>query len=278
MSKNTLQMDEFHPGKYKEKFFYLPQSIAAMPNLSEGAKLLYGALMTLGQTKGKAFASKAYLQKHLGNPSKSTLYRWQTELKNEGLIRVLQRGRGVSNIYYFLRHPALGNAEVGEFKPGPRPLYRDRKHGTQTIVTEDEGLKIFEDNLRDWLKVNTSGGFMELPKPGIKVNASKRKELEHKYFQMLAAHTISGYEKDEVKSMTKGEVPSIEEVFAKATDDSANNRALTLSDEPVAVTLPTGQVIKGPSPRACYEGEMKRRRENEERKMQIEVQRTKSHA
>jgi hypothetical protein len=278
MSKNILQMDEFHPGQYKEKFFSVPQSVAAMPHLSAGAKLLYGALMTLGQSTGKAFASKEYFKNHLGNPSKSTLYRWQTELKDEGLIRVLQRGRGISNIYYFLRHPALGNAEVGEFEPGPRPLYRDRQRGTQTIVTEDKGLQIFEDNLRDWLEVNTSGGFMELPKPGIKIKAAKRKELEQKYQQMYVDYIVSGYAKSEVTETSKETVvPSIEEIFAKASNP-ANNIAMTLSDEPVEVTLPTGEIIKGPSSRACYEGEMKRRRENEERKMQIEIQRAKTMA
>jgi hypothetical protein len=277
VKKASLQYDEFAPSEHKENFFSLPHSIAGIKTLSTGAKLLYATLFTLAKKHNTAFATQETLSEYLGSPSISTIRRWQKELENEGLIRVLQKGRGLSNNYYFLRHPTLGNAKAGEFEPGPRPLYRDRQHGTQTIVTEAEGLFIFEDNLREWLKVNTNGGFMKLPKPGIKIKVSKRKELEQKYQQMYVDHILGGYAKSEVLENTKTTtVPSIEEMFAKASKNSVDSIAMTLSDEPVETTLPTGEIIKGPSSRACYEAEMKRRRENEERKIQIEIQRTKT--
>lgn len=265
VKKASLQFDEFAPSKHKENFFSLPHGIAASETLSSGAKLLYATLYTLAQKHDTAFATKEALQKYLGNPSKSSLFRWQKELVNEGLIRVLQKGRGLSNNYYFLRHPLLGNAEVGEFEPGPRKLYRDRQHGTQTIVTEEEGLFIFEDRLREWYEASCRGEFRTLPEPGIKISPAKRRELELKWQQLYAEAIISGTAKialpDEVDtSDSAGDDLNYSEASSSNPEEDLS---LKLSDEPSQLISPTGKVIYGPSSRECYEAAMKRRKERE---------------
>lgn len=289
MTNNKKQpYDEFNPTDYakkKDKFWMLPQGVAALEHLSPGAKILYASLFSLAMKYGKAFAYKETLQQYLGNPSKRTLLRWQNELIDEGLLRVLQKGRGMANSYYFLRHPALGNAEVGEFEPGARPLYRDRKHNTQTIVTEEQGLYIFEDSLREWYEVNSSGGFMELPKPGIKINASQRRELEMKWQRSLADAILNGTSKispfsssecntssdqgtdTQALSMNSSTEPlNYDSVFTSESSNAViDEKAMKLSDEPVKTTLPTGRIIQTSSPRACYLAAMKRRKEREEK-------------
>lgn len=289
MTNNKKQpYDEFNPTDYakkKDKFWMLPQGVAALEHLSPGAKTLYASLFSLAMKYGKAFAYKETLQKYLGNPSKRTLLRWQNELIDEGLLRVLQKGRGMANSYYFLRHPALGNAEVGEFEPGARPLYRDRENNTQTIVSADEGLYIFEDRLREWYEVNSSGGFMELPKPGIKIKPQKRREMETKWQQQLAESYANGVPEISPFARSEHDTSSDLSTYTQALSitssteplnydsvyisDSSNavidEKAMKLSDEPVKTTLPTGRIIQTSSPRACYLAAMKRRKEREEK-------------
>lgn len=289
VKKAKLQLDEFAPSELNKNFFSLPHGIAASETLSTGAKILYATLFTLGKKHDTAFATKEALQKFLGNPSKSALFRWQKELVNEGFIRVLQKGRGLSNNYYFLRHPALNNADIGEFEAGPRPLYRDRKYNTQTIVSEEEGLYIFEERLREWYEVNTNGGFMELPKPGFKMKASQRHELESKWQKRLSDDVVNGKVKltpiNDTATSTHNEVQTLntasgtepQNYDAVFTNDSSNmglnDIKMKLSDEPVKTTLPSGQILYGPSSHACYIAEMKRRKENEARNEEIRKQR-----
>jgi hypothetical protein len=293
--------DEFTPADYdvtKDRYWMLPQGVAAITELSIGAKILYASLFSLAMKYGKAFAYKKTLKGYLGNPSERTLLRWQNELINEGLLRVLQKGRGMANTYYFLRHPALGNAKVDEFKPGPRPLYRDRQHGTQTIVTEEEGLHIFEDRLREWYEVNVRGGFMELPKPGIKIKPALRKELELKWQQRYSDAVINGTAKITVPGENElgTNIQSSEDVSHVITTVSSNSGyssesqaqntssasldydavfkgkfpsgmdpiARKLSNERVKYTSQSGEIMTAPSSRECYIAAMKRRKVREE--------------
>ena len=281
----------------------LPQGVAAITELSIGAKILYASLFSLAMKYGKAFAYKKTLKGYLGNPSERTLLRWQNELINEGLLRVLQKGRGMANTYYFLRHPALGNATADEFKPGPRPLYRDRQHGTQTIVTEKEGLYIFEDRLREWCEVSVSGGFMEFPRPGIKIKPALRKELELKWQKQYSEAVINGTAKITMSGENEfgTNIQSSEDASNVITTVSSNNEyssdsqtqnassasldydavfggkvplgmdpiASKLSNEPVEYMSQSGKVMKAPSSRACYLASLKKRKEREAEREKI---------
>jgi len=275
--KHKLKMDEFATSEWHSGFWRLPHGIAALQTLSPGAKLLYSTLFVLASKHNAAYASKEYLQACLGHPSLKTLYLWQKQLENEGLIRVLQKGRGQTNNYYLLRHPALGNSEVGEFEPGPRPLYRNRQHGTQTIVTPDEGLYIYNDVLSDWYKASCRGELVEFPKPGIKIPKKQRKEMELEWQQRYADAIISGEAivtelPDYDCSQTTNDNESTTESatvtnsgthldYDAVFSDSSNkdSAASTLSDEPSVMSLPSGHLVHGPSSRQLYEAAMDRR-------------------
>lgn len=141
-----LYEQEFNPRDYfKERGFWrVPREIAALSNklLSEGAKLLYSVLMTRAGEYGTAYPSKKKLQKDLGNPSLKTLYRWQCELVSAGLIHVHQKGRGLTNNYYFLRSPLIGNAtyDVTDTVRTPFPEVLETMRRERRYLTYTEGL------------------------------------------------------------------------------------------------------------------------------------------
>jgi hypothetical protein len=190
--KAKLLMDEFSPSEYPRNFWMLPRGIAQLEGLSNDAKLLYAALFTLSMKYDTAFATKETLQEYLGNPSKSSLYRWQAELVNAGLLRVLQKGRGLSNNYYFLRHPALGNAEEGEFELGARYLYRSKQYNTQTIVSEEEARAIFKDEIREWYNDGLSGNVQPFPKPSWPFNRVQYSKYRKEWEDRLNAELVNG--------------------------------------------------------------------------------------
>lgn len=185
VKKAKLLMDEFAPSEYKKPFWSLPQCIAADEQLSLGAKLLYATLFTLSQKHNTAFATKEVLQEKLGNPSKSSLFRWQRELVDAGLLRVLQKGRGQSNNYYLLRNHILGNAEEGEFEDGARYLYRNKKTGTQTIVSEEEARYIFKTEVNEWFDKAIEGEIETFPKPSWPFNRVTYSKYRDQWMQRL---------------------------------------------------------------------------------------------
>lgn len=184
----NLLMDEFNPRKQVRSFWMVPKVIMAHASLSLGAKMLYGVLMGLAGNYGTAYPSRKKLQQFLGNPSEKTLYRWQQELVKAGLIRVLQKGRGLSNNYYFLRSPLFGNAEEGEFEEGARYLYRNKKHGTQTIVSENDARYMFKQEVQEWFDDALAGNTYAFPKPCWPFNRTAysqyRKQCEQKLYEL----------------------------------------------------------------------------------------------
>lgn len=275
-----LKMDEFHPKHYKTNFWMLPKPVAADTTLSPGAKLLYATLFGLANGSGAAFATQKKLSDHLGKSTRM-INRYKEELEQAGLIRVLQRGRGLSNHYYLLRHPMLGNAEEGEFEPGVRPLYRDRQYNTQTIVSKEDGLFIYEDRLREWFEASCAGVIAELPKPGFKISKVERMRLETKYTTLLAIAVASGRtvaaptdEAELSSTAVLTEEVGKQSIFTAAPSNASldydaifaldsnsnNNTAIKLSSKPTELTGPHGGIIKGPSSQECYEAAMKRRK------------------
>jgi hypothetical protein len=100
----------------------------------------------------------------MGNPSDSTINRWLKELKDLRLIRVLQKGRGLTNNYYFLRSPILGNMTESEFEEGPKSVYGGRLLDEATLVTGAEAFELFRIEAHEWLRKSRYVGQYSFPK------------------------------------------------------------------------------------------------------------------
>lgn len=99
------------PPKYLNLFekcigVFVPIWILRIKDLSNGAKLTYGALLRHAGRKGYCWVSQGLLAEELGR-SRDTINRWISELKRYGLIEVKSRGRGRSRMYRFLYKEGL---------------------------------------------------------------------------------------------------------------------------------------------------------------------------
>lgn len=183
-----LKADEFNPYKAFKSFWQVPKPLVAYEGLSLGAKLLYGALVGLAGKYGTAYPTQQALQTLLGGPSLKTIYRWQQELVNKGLIRVKQKGRGLSNNYYFLRSPILENAHEGEFKSGPRFIFTDPNTGEDLTVTKEEAELIFSTIVKGWYRNCTEGMITEFPKPFWQYDRRWYAKYKKEWEQLLKDH------------------------------------------------------------------------------------------
>ena len=85
----------------KESFIIIPDAILRMKGLSDGAKILYGRLLSLTKSKGYCFASNQFLVDTLGS-SLTGIHRRLIELEEFKLIRrdvSSKGGRGQRKIY-----------------------------------------------------------------------------------------------------------------------------------------------------------------------------------
>lgn len=163
--KAKLYDDEFNPHRAFRSFYRIPRSIARLENISIGAKLLYGALATYAGEYGTAYSLRDTLREALGMPSHKTLYNWQKELVNAGLIRVRQKGRGLPNNYYFLRTPILGNANKYEFDEGERCIYKGPQVKEPMVLSVDIAKQFFTEDVQSWFQRRIDGYDDPFPKP-----------------------------------------------------------------------------------------------------------------
>ncbi len=189
MSKGVKQValleDEFYPKEWKGQYWKAPKTIISDPNLSPGAKLLYMIIFGESHYRGNSWSEHKTLRSHLGGISESTINRWQNELVEAGLIRVLQKGRGISNNYYCLRSPILGNATVDEYLPGARFKYQNRKTGVIMILNQGEGQFFFEQDAEQWYRDAVTGIEYPFPKPCWNYNRKWYKEVKAMYLNKL---------------------------------------------------------------------------------------------
>jgi hypothetical protein len=185
MSK-TVQLlpDEFIPYGNIGSFWQIPKALAENEHLSPGAKLLYGVLVGLVSKRGTAWPKKETLQKHLGNPSVKTLYRWQRELVDAQLLRVHQKGRGLPNNYYLLRHPLLENTYTGQFDGTPRYVYTDPVTGERTLKTQKECWGEFFPVLNEWLEQQKTER-TPMPKPHWRYDQKDYREVKKNYEDLV---------------------------------------------------------------------------------------------
>jgi len=176
-----LLEDEFYPKEWKGQFWKAPKKIISDPNLSPGAKLLYIVLFGESHYRGNAWSEHKSIRSSLGDISESTINRWQNELVAAGLIRVLQKGRGISNNYYCLRSPLLENAVEGEFLKGARYKYHNRKTEVVMILNQGEGQFYFDQDIEQWFKDAIEGIEYPFPKPCWQYNRKWYKEIKTTY-------------------------------------------------------------------------------------------------
>lgn len=82
----------------KQSFAPVPNMIMRRKDLSHGVKLCFGRLLQYAGSDGCAFPKLTTLGEELGVSSRAAA-RFISELKSHGLVRVEQRGAGLSNVY-----------------------------------------------------------------------------------------------------------------------------------------------------------------------------------
>ena len=96
-------------------FVQLPRAVLFHPNLSDGAKVLFGALLSYAWQDGSCFPGQARLADDLGVTERTIRNRLR-ELEAAGVLRVKQRGQGRTNVYLLL---CPGEPEAGEGSAPP---------------------------------------------------------------------------------------------------------------------------------------------------------------
>ena len=114
-------------------FVQLPRAVLFHPDLSDGAKVLFGALLHYAWQEGSCFPGQARLADDLGVTERTIRNRIR-ELEAAGVLRVKQRGLGKTNLYLLL---CSGEPEGGE-RSGPSSAARNQdsaKTGNQIPVS-----------------------------------------------------------------------------------------------------------------------------------------------
>ena len=128
-----MQADEFNP--YRRFLgLFVPYAVAECRELTPGAKLCYGRLMTYAGANGVAWPSLRSLSEALG-VSERMVQKYLKELREQGFIRCYdQRHKHQSSYYTFLRHPVLSpDREPMRFSEEGETLYEDHdpEYGTE---------------------------------------------------------------------------------------------------------------------------------------------------
>ena len=99
-------------------FVQLPRAVLFHPALSDGAKVLFGALLSYAWQEGSCFPGQARLADDLGVTERTIRNRLR-ELEGAGVLCIKQRGQGKTNVYLLLCPD--GEPEVGERSEPPPP-------------------------------------------------------------------------------------------------------------------------------------------------------------
>jgi hypothetical protein len=186
-----LMPDEFAPKDYfadKEvaDYWAIPKGIVKCEALSWGAKLLYGVIFGLAYDKNQAFASYKTLRKHLGNPSQATLQRWLKELFDARLVRAIQRGRCITNLYRMLKSPLVGNMTDEEFATGPKVVYTGTLTDKPKLVDVQKAIDLFEMECYEWAIKCTLPTDFTPPKPYFKGMKDRVKSTRSYWYWNIA--------------------------------------------------------------------------------------------
>ena len=183
--------DEFAPKDYfadKEvtDYWAIPKGVAKCETLSWGAKMLYGVIFGLAYEEDQSYASYKTLRKHLGNPSQATLQRWLKELFDARLIRAIQRGRCITNLYRMLKSPLVGNMTDEEFAMGQRVVYAGALTDEPKLVDIQEAIDLFEMEYYEWGMKSVLPSDFKPPKPYFKGRREKVNAARSYWFWFVA--------------------------------------------------------------------------------------------
>jgi DNA-binding transcriptional ArsR family regulator len=109
-----------------EHFVLIPDSLSWRPNISPGAKLLYGKYSEYEGKESVSRQSVSELALDLGVSKRSIKY-WTAELVKLGLIEVvLRRGQHCPSVIHFLDHPWLSEERTKTLKKHVRTTMWDK--------------------------------------------------------------------------------------------------------------------------------------------------------
>lgn len=102
----------------REGFTQLPNVVLRMRGLSPGAKLVYAALLSYAWQTGSCFPGQSKIAEDL-DISERSVRKYIRELKEQGLVQVIRRGFGRTNIYFLPRLPLTDGPPPSPTKPPP---------------------------------------------------------------------------------------------------------------------------------------------------------------
>ena len=121
------------PDGLPQGFVQLPRAVLFHPDLTDGAKVLYSALLSYAWDAGQCWPGQARLAEDLG-VGERTVQRRIDELQQHGLLAVKRRGQGKTNLY-LLRCP--GEADDDQAQQECRPLTRHSCRIRTNVVEQD---------------------------------------------------------------------------------------------------------------------------------------------
>ncbi len=97
----------------REGFAQIPNGILRNPDLTIGAKVTYGVLLSYAWQKDSCFPGHDAMARDMGAGKRSVIMYLQ-QLQDAGLIRIQRRGQGKTNIYTILRRRSADSALLDE--------------------------------------------------------------------------------------------------------------------------------------------------------------------
>jgi len=97
----------------REGFAQIPNGILRNPDLTIGAKVTYGVLLSYAWQKDSCFPGHDAMARDMGAGKRSVIMYLQ-QLQDAGLIRIQRRGQGKTNIYTILRRRSAESALLDE--------------------------------------------------------------------------------------------------------------------------------------------------------------------
>jgi hypothetical protein len=154
-------------------------------DVSWGAKVLFAVLYGNSYRYDEAKPSYKVLCKHMGNPSKATMQRWIKELVDARMVRVIQRGRGNSNVYRMLRSPFIGNMSEEEYVEGLKFVYTGPYSDEPILVDELTSIQYYYCELRDWVNKSVRPDDYPMPKRQFNVGPHEKQASEDARWEVI---------------------------------------------------------------------------------------------